>query len=66
MEIFHENIARGTTDPGYWVYNLNYPFDYIEFVFNLAEEVTQVLDSIARVRCASGNVSNLKIAICHL
>ena len=36
---------------------LNDLFDYIEFVFNLAEEVTQVLDSIAWVRCASGNVS---------
>ena len=36
------NIARGTTDPGYWAYNLNYPFDYIEFVFILAGEVTQV------------------------
>ena len=32
----------------------------------LAAEIIQVLDSIARVRCASGNVSNLKIAICHL
>ena len=50
-----KNIAKGTTDPGYWVYNLNYLFDYIEFVFNLAEEVTQVLDSIAWVRCASDN-----------
>ena len=35
---------------------MNDLFDYIEFVFNLAEEVTQVLDSIAWVRCASGNV----------
>ena len=26
----------GTTDPGYWVYNLNYLFDHIEFVFILS------------------------------
>ena len=54
------NIARGTNDPGYWVYNLNYLLDFfvniIEFVSNLAEQVTQVLDSIAWVRYASGNV----------
>ena len=31
-------------------------FDYIEFVFILAGGVTQVLDLIAWVRCASGNV----------
>ena len=23
----HENIARGTTDPGYWVYNSNHFYD---------------------------------------
>ena len=28
-----KNIATGTTDPGYRVYNLNYLFSYIEFVF---------------------------------
>ena len=33
------NIARGTTDPGYWVYNLNYLFDNIEFIFILAAEI---------------------------
>ena len=33
---FTWNIARGTTDPGYRVYNLNYIFNYIEFVFILA------------------------------
>ena len=32
-----KNIARGTTDPGYWVYNLNYLFDFIEFVFYLGK-----------------------------
>ena len=26
------NIARGTTDPGYWVFNLNYLVDHIKFV----------------------------------
>ena len=25
------NIARGTTDPGYWVYNLNHFSDWNEF-----------------------------------
>ena len=33
-----KNIARGTTDP---VYDLNYLFGYIQFVFNLAAEITQ-------------------------
>ena len=33
------NIAKGTTDPGYWVIF----FDCIEFVFILAAEITQVL-----------------------
>ena len=31
--------TRGTTDPGYPVYNLIYLFDYIEFVFILAGKV---------------------------
>ena len=53
---FIPNIARGTTDPGYRVYNLNYLFDWIEFVFIQAAEMTQVLNSIPWVRCASGNV----------
>ena len=39
----HKNIARGTTDPGYRVYNLNYLFDYIEFVFILALVIVQNL-----------------------
>ena len=30
----------------------------LEFVFVLAAEIIQVLDSIAWVRCASGNVFN--------
>ena len=37
------NIARGTTDPGYRVYNLNYLFNYIEFVFILALVLVQIL-----------------------
>ena len=37
------NIARGTTDPGYRVYNLNYLFNYIEFVFILALVLVQNL-----------------------
>ena len=36
------NIARGTTDPGYRVYNLNYLFDCIELVFIQAPEMTLV------------------------
>ena len=50
------NIARGTTDPEYWVYNLNYLFDWIRFVFISAAEIIQVIDLILWVRCASGNV----------
>ena len=33
-------------DPGYRVYNLNYLFDWIDFVFIQAAEMTQVLNSI--------------------
>ena len=46
-----KNIARGTTDPGYWVRDLNN-------VFNLTSvrNLIQVTDSIPWVRCASGNV----------
>ena len=51
-----ENIARGTTDFGYWVYNLNYLLDFIEFVLFLAAGIIQVLDLMLWVRCASGNV----------
>ena len=45
------NIARGTTDPGYWVCNLNQISDWSQF-----ENIIQVTDSIPWVRCASGNV----------
>ena len=47
----NQNIARGTTDPGYWVYNLNQISDWSQF-----ENIIQVTDSIPWVRCASGNV----------
>ena len=30
--IHQQNIARGTTDPGYWVFSLNYLVDLLEFV----------------------------------
>ena len=50
------NIDRGTTDPGYQFYNLNYLFYWIEFVFIQAAEMNQVLNSIPWVHCASGNV----------
>ena len=32
IQIFHQNIARGTTEPRYWVFNLNYLFDHIKCV----------------------------------
>ena len=32
------NINRGTTDPGYWVYNLNHVFDWNKFEIILAEK----------------------------
>ena len=32
------NIARGTTDPGYWVYNLNHFFDWNKFAIILTEK----------------------------
>ena len=56
--MFVKHIARGTTDPEYWIFDLNYLFYQIEFVIVsiLAAEITQVLDSIPWVRCASGNV----------
>ena len=50
------NIARGTTDPGYQVYNLIYLFDGTKFVFILAAEIIQVSDSIPWVRRDSGDV----------
>ena len=37
------NIARGTTVPGYRVYNLNYLFNYSEFVFIFALVLVQNL-----------------------
>ena len=33
-----KNIARGTTDPGYWVYNLNHVSDWDQFEIILAEK----------------------------
>ena len=35
---FIVNIARGTTDPGYWVYNLNHVSDWNHFEIILAEK----------------------------
>ena len=82
----NKNIARGTTDPGYWFHNFQLKLFKIDFsgttwigrkfsyqmaplalVPNLvtrgrdlhkyqAGEVTQVMESIPWVRCASGNV----------
>ena len=50
------NIARGTTDPGYWVQNLNKLFQPKLFQINIVRNMIQVIDSIPWVRCASGNV----------
>ena len=52
------NIARGTTDPGYWVCNLNQISDWSQF-----ENIIQVTDSIPWVRCASGNVFLISFSI---
>ena len=38
FDIQHQNIARGTTDPGYWVYNLNHVSDWNKFEIILAEK----------------------------
>ena len=52
-----ENIARGTTDPGHWVYDLNNLSDWNQSEIILASEIIQVSDSIPWVLCASGNLS---------
>ena len=36
-----KNIARGTTDPGYWVYNLNHVSDLNQFENILAKGKVQ-------------------------
>ena len=40
--------------------------EMLEFVFVLAAEIIQVLDSIAWVRCASGNVYVCVLVLVHL
>ena len=40
------NIARGTTDPGYWVYNLNHVSDWNWFEIILAEKVYSSYGSV--------------------
>ena len=55
-EIFHPNIARGTTDPGYWVYNLIMFLTKIYLKSFWLKKIIQVTNSIPWVRCASGNV----------
>ena len=37
LTTIEKNIARGTTDPGYWVYNLNHFSDGNQFDIILAE-----------------------------
>ena len=39
-----KNIARGTTDPGYRVYNLSYLFNYIEFVLIFSTCISSKFD----------------------
>ena len=51
-----KNIARGTTDPGYWVRNLNDLFSQYDFKLISVRNMIQAIDSIPWVRCASGNV----------
>ena len=46
-----KNIARGTTNPGYWVYNLSYLFDCIEFVFILAAEIVLKFRGTIGITC---------------
>ena len=69
----HKNIARGTTDPGYWVYKLNHVSDWSQFEIILAEKDHSSYGLNTLVRCASGNVRNLFVdtllknhKICHL
>ena len=38
FDAYLRNIARGTTDPGYWVYNLNHVSDWNQFANILAEK----------------------------
>ena len=40
------NIARGTTDPGYRVFSLNYLVDLIEFVSFLAVHNSSIGDLV--------------------
>ena len=51
-----KNIARGTKDPGYRVWNFSYLWNLNEYKFNSVENIIQVIDSIPWVRCTSGNV----------
>ena len=62
FHISHLNIAIGTTDPGHWVYSLNYILTNIEFVFILAADV-QVLDSIAYFRTPGIPGSNKNVRL---
>ena len=32
------NIARGTTDPGYWVFSLNYISDWDQFEISISQD----------------------------
>ena len=38
LELMQVNIARGTTDPGYWVHNLNYLFQPKVFSIHISEK----------------------------
>ena len=47
------NIARGTTDPGYWVRNLNNLFSWYNFKLISVRKMIQVLDLIPWIRCST-------------
>ena len=61
-----KNIARGTTDPGYWVYNLNYLLD-LNWICSYSSNilVIQVLDSICWVCCAMFSMYNIPVLHLH-
>ena len=69
---FVKNIARGTTDPGYWVYNSNKFSDWNQFDIILAEkEEKGILNSdifiLVTIEKAKTNVSHkLSISINYL
>ena len=50
-----KNIARGTKDPGYWVYNLNYFSDWNEFEIILANKIWSRFWNLVKILKFGGN-----------